>query len=170
MSARRGARLGVRLLASLALAFTAGACGVHSARAVGVSATSEVDRFVEAVPFGRIELGQVFADSARGNRLADSLYQLQPDETSGIASLTLHLMPDRRITVIDVAYGPQRRYADEVAQARGRLGNPSRTHTDDDGSQYTTWQDARTRFELVGRVFNNRSTVTGRLTDLLLGR
>lgn len=159
-----------RLLAALASGALAGACGVHTARAVGVSATAEVDRFVEAPPFGRIELGQIFADSARGNRLADSLYQLLPDAASGIASLTLHLTPDRRVTVIDLAYGPERRYADEVAHARGRLGNPSRTHTDDDGSQYTTWQDARTRFELVGRVFNNRSTVTGRLTDLLLGR
>lgn len=159
-----------RLLASLGCAALAGGCGVHTARPVGVSATSEVDRFVEAVPFGRIELGQIFADSTRGNRLADTLYQLLPDAASGIAALTLHLTPDRRITVIDVAYGPDRRYADEVAHARGRLGNPSRTRTDDDGSQYTTWQDARTRFELVGRVFNNRSTVTGRLTDLLLGR
>ena len=102
--------------------------------------------------------------------VADSLYQLLPDPSSGISTLTLHLAADRRITAIDVAYGPERRYADEVAQARGRLGNPSGTHTDDDGSQYTVWQDARTRFELVGRVFNNRSTVTGRLTDLLLAQ
>jgi hypothetical protein len=155
-------------LAVMALALAA--CGVHTARPVGVSATHDVDRFVEAAPFGRLELGQLFADSSRGNRLADTLYQLLPDEGSGITSLTLHLAPDRRITAIDIAYGPLRRYADEVAQARGRLGDPSRTRTDDDGSQYTTWQDARTRFELVGRVFSNRSAVTGRLTDLLLAR
>ena len=154
----------------LLLALLVVGCSVHTARAVGVAETSGVDRSVEAAPFGRVELGQYFADSTRGNRLADSLYQLLPDPSSGISTLTLHLAADRRITTIDVAYGPERRYADEVARARGRLGNPSRTHTDDDGSQYTVWQDARTRFELVGRVFNNRSTVTGRLTDLLLGR
>jgi len=154
----------------LLLALLVGGCSVHTARPVGVAETSGVDRSVEAAPFGRVELGQLFADSSRGNRLADSLYQLLPDPSSGISTLTLHLAADRRITAIDVAYGPERRYADEVAHARGRLGNQSRTHTDDDGSQYTVWQDARTRFELVGRVFNNRSTVTGRLTDLLLGR
>jgi len=154
----------------LLLALLVGGCSVHTARPVGVTATSGVDRSVEAAPFGPIELGQIFADSARGNRLADTLYQLLPDPASGISSLTLHVAADRRITVIDIAYGPERRYADEVAHARGRLGDPSRTHTDDDGSQYTVWQDARTRFELVGRVFNNRSTVTGRLTDLLLGQ
>lgn len=154
----------------LLLGLLVAGCSVHTARPVGTSATSGVDRFVEAAPFGRVELGQLFADSTRGNRLADSLYQLLPAEPTGIASLTLHLARDRRITVIDIAYGPLRRYADEVAAARGRLGDPSRTRTDDDGSQYTTWQDARTRFELVGRVFNNRSAVTGRLTDLLLSQ
>lgn len=154
------------LLVALALA----GCSVHTARPVGVSGTAAIDRFVDASPFGRIELGQYFADSSRANRLADSLYQLLPDAATGIQALTLHLTPDRRITVIDITYGDTRRYADEVAHARGRLGDPSRTRTDDDGSQYTVWQDARTRFELVGRVFSNRSTVTGRLTDLLLAR
>lgn len=152
------------------LALLLGGCSVHTARPVGTSATSGVDRFIEAPPFGRVELGAYFADSGRANRLADSLYQLLPDSTTGLAALTVHLTPDRRISVIDVSYGPTRRFADEVAAARGRLGDPSRTRTDDDGSHYTTWQDARTRFELVGRVFNNRSAVTGRLTDLVLAR
>ena len=154
----------------LLVALLLGGCSVHTARPVGTSATSGVDRFVDAPPFGRVELGASFGDSARANRLADSLYQLVPDSTSGLASLTVHLTPDRLISVIDVSYGPGRRFADEVAAVRGRLGDPSRTRTDDDGSHYTTWQDARTRFELVGRVFNNRSAVTGRLTDLLLAR
>ena len=145
-------------------------CSVHTARPVGTAATPPVSRSVEAPPFGRVELGAFFSDSARGNRLADSLYQLLPDPSSGIAALTLHLTPDRRISVIDIAYGAERRFADEVAVARGRLGDPSRSHTDSDGSQYTTWQDARTRFQLVGRVFSNRSVVSGRLTDLLLSR
>lgn len=147
-----------------------GGCSVHTARPVGTAATSGVDRFIDAPPFGRVELGAGFADSTRANRLADSLYQLVPDSTSGLASLTVHLTSDRRISAIDISYGPGRRFADEEAAARGRLGDPSRTRTDDDGSHYTTWQDARTRFELVGRVFNNRSAVTGRLTDLLLAR
>lgn len=152
------------------LALLLGGCSVHTARPVGTAATSGVDRFIEAPPFSRVELGAYFADSGRANRLADSLYQLIPDSTTGLAALTVHLTPDRRISVIDVSYGPGRRFADEVAAARGRLGDPSRTRTDDDGSHYTTWQDARTRFELVGRVFNNRSAVTGRLTDLVLAR
>ena len=152
------------------LALLLGGCSVHTARPVGTAATSGLDRFIDAPPFGRVELGASFADSTRANRLADSLYQLVPDSTSGLASLTVHLTPDRRVSVIDVSYGPGRRFADEVAAARGRLGDPSRTRTDDDGSHYTTWQDARTRFELVGRVFNNRSAVAGRLTDLLLAR
>lgn len=154
----------------LLLALLLGGCSVHTARPVGTAATSGVDRFIDAPPFSRVELGAYFADSGRANRLADSLYQLIPDSTTGLAALTVHLTPDRRISVIDVSYGPGRRFADEVAAARGRLGDPSRTRTDDDGSHYTTWQDARTRFELVGRVFNNRSAVTGRLTDLVLAR
>ncbi len=154
------------VLFSLALA----GCSVHTARPVGVSGTEGIERYVDASPFGRLELGAYFADSGRANRLADSLYQLLPDAGTEIRALTLHLAPDRRITAIDITYGDLRRYADEVAHARGRLGDPSRTRTDDDGSQYTVWQDARTRFELVGRVFSNRSTVTGRLTDLLFGR
>jgi hypothetical protein len=152
------------------LALLLGGCSVHTARPVGTAATGGVDRFIDAPPFGRVELGTYFADSSRANRLADSLYQLVPDSTSGLATLTLHLTPDRRITAIDIRYGPGRRFADELAAVRGRLGDPSRTRTDDDGSHYTTWQDARTRFELVGRVFNNRSAVTGRLTDLLLAQ
>ena len=154
----------------IVFALLLGGCSVHTARPVGTAATSGVDRFIDAPPFGRVELGASFADSSRANRLADSIYQLGPDSTSGFASLTVHLTPDRRISVIDVSYGPGRRFADEVAAARGRLGDPSRTRTDDDGSHYTTWQDARTRFELVGRVYSNRSAVTGRLTDLLLAR
>ena len=154
----------------LLLALAVAGCSVHTARPVGVARTAGVERFVEAAPFGRVELATYFADSSRGNRLADSLYQLLPDPSSGIAALTLHLAPDRRITVIDIVYDSLRRYADELASARGRLGNPSRTRTDNDGSQYNVWQDTRTRFELVGRVFSNRSAVTGRLTDLLLAR
>jgi hypothetical protein len=145
-------------------------CGVHTARPVGTTAAAPVDRSVDAPPFGRFDLAAYFADSGRANRLADSLYQLTPDPSSDIQTVTLHLTPDRRISVIDISYGPNRRYADAVANTRGRLGDPSTTHTDDDGSQYTTWQDARTRFELVGRVSNNRSAVHGRLTDLLLAR
>ncbi len=154
----------------LAIAILLAGCGVHTARPVGTASTEPVDRAIDAPPFGRVELGAFFSDSAHANRLADTLYQLVPDSSSGIGTLTLHLASDRRISVIDVAYSTIRRYADEVARTRGRLGNPSRTRTDDDGSQYTTWQDARTRFELVGRVFNNNSRVSGRLTDLLLGQ
>ena len=152
------------------LALLVAGCSVHTARPVGTTATSGVDRFIDAPPFGRVELGSWFGDSTRANRLADSLYQLLPDSATGLASLTVHLTPDRRVSAIDISYGPGRRFADEVAAARGRLGDPSRSRTDDDGSHYTTWQDARTRFELVGRIFNNRSAVTGRLTDLLLAR
>lgn len=152
-----------------ALLCSAGACGVHTARPVGTAATEPIDRRVDAPPFA-VTLGDAFADSSRGNRLADSLYQLQPAAPSPIATLTVHLTPDRRISVIDVAYGPERRYADEVAHATGRFGNPSRRFTADDGSEYTVWQDARSRFEIVGRAYDNRSRVIARLTDLLLAQ
>lgn len=151
------------------LLFSAGACGVHTARPVGTSATEPIDRSVDAPPFA-VTLGDAFADSSRANRLADSLYQLQPAAPSPITTLTVHLTPDRRVSVIDVAYGPDRRYADEVARATGRFGNPSRRFTADDGSEFTVWQDARSRVEIVGRSYDNRSPVIARLTDLLLAR
>ena len=156
-------------LVLIALAGAAAGCAVHTARPVGTARAELVDRAVDAPPF-RLTLGDFFLDSVRANRLADSLYQLRPDSAGSVATLTVHLTPDRRISVIDVAYGPVRRYADEVAHATGRLGNPSRRFTADDGSQYTIWQDARTRFEVVGRAYDNRSLVSARLTDLLLAR
>ncbi len=157
-------RIAVAVLAS---ALTG--CAVHTSRPVGTARAEAMDRAIDAPPY-RITLGDVFLDSVRANRLADSLYQLRPDSSGSITMLTIHLTPDRRVSVIDVVYGPLRRYGDEVAHATGRFGNPSRRLTADDGSQYTIWQDARTRYEVVGRAYDNRSEVTARLTDLLLAR
>ncbi len=155
-------RTGLLLLA-LALG-----CSVHTARSVGSAATARVDRTVPAPPYGPGTLGEAFGLADQANRLADTLYQLMPDASSGIQALTVHLTPGGVVRVIDVAYGPLRGYADQVAAARGSMGNPSTTRTDDDGSQHTIWQDARTRYEVVGRVFDSRSVVSARLTDLLL--
>ena len=158
------------VLACACASASASACSVHTARPVGTAATARVDRAVEAPPYGGVTLGEPFGLTDQANRLADTLYQLIPSQSSGIKALTVHLLPDGRVSVIDVTYGPMRGYADRVAAARGSMGDPSSTRTDDDGSQHTIWQDARTRYEVVGRVFESQSQVSARLTDLLLAR
>jgi hypothetical protein len=138
------------------------------------SPSSEIFRYINIQPFGRIELGKPFAQvSVLGAPISPGLYQLvgaggRPTQWADTKAILVELSETNLVTALYFLYLPSlRTFPQREAGYVESLGVPERFTYDSAWARIirSRWQDAQTEFELIEMTKSDTANTTSVLRD-----